>query len=84
MRRPTVESYNTYEETYERRPAFNVREHHPDLEPNRGPGSHAAAGSGVSPASTTPPRRASQAERAVMHPDRFDLEWRYYNGGWAG
>ena len=27
-------------------------------------------------------RAASQAERAVMHPDYSDPEWRYYHGAW--
>jgi hypothetical protein len=29
------------------------------------------------------PRQASQAARAVMHPDRDDMEWRYWRGGWG-
>lgn len=32
----------------------------------------------------TPGRHTSQEERAVMHPDSQDLEWRYCRGGWAG
>jgi hypothetical protein len=27
-------------------------------------------------------RPTSQAERAVMHPERHDTEWRYYYGAW--
>jgi len=29
----------------------------------------------------TPPGQSSQAERGVMHPDRDDMEWRYWQGG---
>ena len=29
------------------------------------------------------PRQATQAERGVMHPDRDDMEWRYWRGGWG-
>ncbi len=25
----------------------------------------------------------SQAERAAMHPDQYDLEWRYYCHAWS-
>jgi hypothetical protein len=35
------------------------------------------------PASATA-RHSGQAERAVMHPDCNDLEWRYCRNGWAG
>jgi hypothetical protein len=27
--------------------------------------------------------QATQAERGVMHPDRDDMEWRYWRGGWG-
>jgi hypothetical protein len=27
--------------------------------------------------------QATQAERGVMHPDRDDVEWRYWRGGWG-
>jgi hypothetical protein len=43
-------------------------------------------GTGPSPASEsddTPPRQDTQAERGVMHPDRDDMEWRYWRGGWG-
>jgi hypothetical protein len=43
----------------------------------------------TSPAGDAGPRTAAahhsgQAERAVMHPDCNDLEWRYCRNGWAG
>jgi hypothetical protein len=43
-------------------------------------------GTGPNPASEsddTPTRQANQAERGVMHPDRDDMEWRYWRGGWG-
>ncbi len=27
-------------------------------------------------------RATTQAERAVMHPEHHDAEWRYYHGAW--
>jgi hypothetical protein len=30
-----------------------------------------------------PSRQTTQAERSVMHPDREDVEWRYWRGGWG-
>jgi hypothetical protein len=30
------------------------------------------------------PHPTTQAERAVMHPGRHDLEWRYCHGAWLG
>jgi hypothetical protein len=29
------------------------------------------------------PRQTDQAERGVMHPDRDEVEWRYWRGGWG-
>jgi len=43
-------------------------------------------GTGPNPASESDdasPRQATQAERGVMHPDRDDMEWRYWRGGWG-
>ncbi len=28
--------------------------------------------------------QAEQAARAVMHPESYDPEWRYYHGAWGG
>ncbi|GAB4544856.1 MAG: hypothetical protein Kow0063_38710 [Anaerolineae bacterium] len=28
-------------------------------------------------------RHTAQAERGVMHPERDDIEWRYWRGGWG-
>lgn len=28
-------------------------------------------------------RQTAQEERGVMHPDREDVEWRYWRGGWG-
>jgi hypothetical protein len=45
---------------------------HPDSVPNLAPESADASA-----------RQATQAERGVMHPDRDDVEWRYWRGGWG-
>jgi hypothetical protein len=79
-----VSSYDDYEKTYEGRPPYQVWEHHPDPELSGGGGLQAGPGLSLSSAPATPPRQTSQAERAVMHPDRHDAEWRYCRGGWAG
>ena len=48
----------------------------------------AAAGMQEVPAGSDPDAmmsnvpEASQAERAVMHPDSSDVEWRYCQGAW--
>ena len=46
------------------------------LHPDSGPNLAAEAGD-------TLDRQATQAERGVMHPDRDDVEWRYWRGGWG-
>jgi poly(3-hydroxybutyrate) depolymerase len=28
--------------------------------------------------------KAEQAARAVMHPEGYDREWRFYHGAWGG
>ena len=59
-------------ETRKGQPASRVREDHPTK--------------GTNPASEsddTSPRQTAQAERGVMHPDRDDMEWRYWRGGWG-
>jgi len=41
---------------------------------------------GTNPASEsddTLPRQTTQAERGVMYPDRDDVEWRDWRGGWG-
>ncbi len=45
----------------------------PGTGPAEGHGAEAAEAHGDHPA-------ASQAARAVMHPQRHDMEWRYYHG----
>ena len=47
------------------------------------PGTKRSKASGRYP-STGPARKTSQAERAVVHPDRDDLEWLYCRSGWVG
>jgi hypothetical protein len=42
---------------------------------------------GFAPTSSLPstsPRQTSQAERAVMHPEHHDLDWRYYHAAGVG
>jgi hypothetical protein len=79
-----VNPYDDHEGTYEGRPPYQVWEHHPDPELSGGGGAQVAGGASPSSASAEPSRQTSQAERAVMHPDRHDAEWRYCRGGWAG
>ena len=64
---------NTLEATCKEQAAFYVSEHPSDEVP--------APESG--PRSLTP-QTTTQAERAAMHPDHRDLEWRYCRGGWIG
>jgi hypothetical protein len=45
---------------------------HPDSGPNLASESDEAS-----------PHQATQAARGVMHPDRDDVEWRYWRGGWG-
>ena len=47
------------------------------------PRPHAAAKPSFSAEPGTPGPETTQAERAAMHPDRHDLEWRYYHGSWS-
>ena len=47
-------------------------EDHPGMRPNP-----------ASESDDTSPGRTTQAERGVMHPDRDDMEWRYWRGGWG-
>lgn len=35
-------------------------------------------------AAASAPQPTSQSERAVMHPEWHDPEWRYYHGAWGG
>ncbi len=46
-----------------------------DSEPGDGP-AEMAAEQNAAP-------ETSQAERAAMHPDQYDLEWRYYCHAWS-
>jgi hypothetical protein len=67
-----MKSDNKLETRYRVRPAFQVWEEQ--------------SGTGPSPDSEsedTSPRPVTQAERAVMHPDRDDVEWGYWRGGWG-
>ena len=66
-----MKSDNTLE-TRKGQPAFRVREDNPPM------GANPASESG-----DTSPRQTTQAERGVMHPDREDVEWRYWRGGWG-
>jgi hypothetical protein len=51
------------------------------------PHEHGAAAGGQpeaeSPGRGPTQRVTTQAERAVMHPERHDTEWRYYHGAWC-
>lgn len=66
-----MESYDPFEVRQKGRSASQAP--YPDAGPGADARSHAAL-----------VRHVAQAERAVMHPDRYDLEWRYCRGGWAG
>ena len=66
-----MKSDNTLE-TRKGQPAFRVWEGRPTT------GANPASESG-----DAPPRQTTQAERGVMHPDREDVEWRYWRGGWG-
>ncbi len=45
--------------------------------------SEPAAGADEPQAEQSAPGETSQAERAAMHPDQYDLEWRYYCHAWS-
>ncbi len=62
-----------------------ARGSHTDVEPRAEPGPQGGTeGMHLSSALIPASSHTSQAERAVMHPNRYDLEWRYCRGGWAG
>jgi len=67
-----MKSDNTLE-TRQGRHTFRVFGHHPDTRPSPAPESDDNAS----------PHQTTQAERGVMHPDRDDVEWRYWRGGWG-
>ena len=54
------------------------RKGQPAVGPNPGTGPNLASES-----DEASPHQATQAERGVMHPDRDDMEWRYWRGGWG-
>jgi hypothetical protein len=54
------------------------RKGQPAAEPDPGTGPNLASESGE-----TLPHQAAQAARAIMHPDRDDVEWRYWRSGWG-
>ncbi len=67
-----MESDNTLETRFKRGAIFRVQEDHDGARPSVAPESGAA-----------PSHQTAQAERGVMHPDREDVEWRYWRGGWG-
>jgi len=67
-----MKSDNTLE-TRQRRHTFRTLGHHPDTRPSPVPESD----------DNTSPHQTIQEERGVMHPDRDDVEWRYWRGGWG-
>jgi hypothetical protein len=79
-----MKSRDTLQVLYEEQSAFYDWEHPP--------GTEGSADSLPNPAfwsllPTTPPDSSphtTQAERAVMHPGRHDLEWRYCQVAWVG
>jgi hypothetical protein len=54
------------------------RKGQPAVELNPGTGPNLASEPGEAS-----PSQATQAARAVMHPDRDDMEWRYWRAGWG-
>jgi hypothetical protein len=67
-----MEAENTFEVGYKGQPDPRSVADHPNSEPG--------AVSGTDDAS---PRQTTQAERGMMHPDRDEMEWRYWRGGWG-
>jgi hypothetical protein len=62
-----------------------ARGSHTDIEQYAAPGPQGdREGAHQSPTPVPASSHTSQAERAVMHPNFYDLEWRYCRGGWAG
>jgi hypothetical protein len=70
-RRPAVKSENKVEMGCNGQ-SLGARPGHPDARP-----------SPASAAGDAPPGQTSQAERGVMHPERDDVEWHYWRGGWG-
>ncbi len=66
-----MKSDNTLE-TPKGRLTFRIFGHHPDMRSIP-----------ASEPDDTSPHQTTQAERGVMHPDRDDVEWRYWRGGWG-
>ena len=54
----------------------------PDTLPNEMSDPDSDAGEAWPRGRTGDSRQTTQAERAVMHPDRDDPEWRYYHQIW--
>ena len=50
----------------------------PAVEPSPGTGPNLPSESGQ-----VSPNQATQAARAVMHPERDEIEWLYWRGGWG-
>jgi hypothetical protein len=67
-----MEVENTFEAGRKRRSDPRGMAEHPNSEPGPASGTDEAA-----------PRQTTQAERGVMHPDRDEMEWRYWRGGWG-
>jgi hypothetical protein len=68
-----MKSYTQQRRYHQEQPAFPM--------PGQRFGARADAGGEIDESSLRP---AAQAERSVMHPDRYDMEWRYCRNGWAG
>jgi len=68
-----MKSDNTLE-TRQKRHAFGILGHDPDTRPSPAP---------ESGDNTAAHQQTTQEERGVMHPDRDDVEWRYWRGGWG-
>ena len=80
----SMKSYGAREALDKGQLASHALEHHPDQEPIATSGSPAEAEGAGKAAAPTDQHDTTQADRAVMHPKRHDLEWRYCRNGWTG
>lgn len=53
------------------------------VEPTSQDDSQAAQKSSATTNAPTPAMTQEQAALAVMHPDSYDADWRYYHGAWG-